>query len=235
MRDTYIAEHFFGNFAVLMDKKGIIIVSGGVDSVTLLYDKREEIALAITFKYGSNHQDKEVPCAVYHCQKLGIPHEVIDLDFVRSMQSSLLQGSEAIPTGKYEEDNMKSTVVPFRNGVMLAIAAAFAENQGLNKVFIANHFGDHAIYPDCTSAFIEGMNEAMRQGTYNKVEVVAPYTGKSKAEIVAIGSTLGVEYHRTWSCYKGLELPCGVCATCRERIEAFEENGLTDPVKYEEQ
>lgn len=217
-----------------MDKKGIIIVSGGVDSVTLLYDKREEIALAITFKYGSNHQDKEVPCAVYHCHKLGIPHEVIDLDFVRSMNSSLLQGSEAIPTEEYSEENMKSTVVPFRNGVMLAIATAFAEDRGLSKIFIANHFGDHAIYPDCTSAFIDGMNEAMRQGTYNKVMVDAPYTGKSKAEIVAIGTALGVEYDHTWSCYKGLEFHCGVCATCRERLQAFEENGLEDPVKYQE-
>lgn len=217
-----------------MDKKGIIIVSGGVDSITLLYDKREEIALAITFKYGSNHQDKEVPCAVYHCHKLGIPHEVIDLDFVRSMNSSLLQGSEAIPTEEYSEENMKSTVVPFRNGVMLAIATAFAEDRGLSKIFIANHFGDHAIYPDCTSAFIDGMNEAMRQGTYNKVMVDAPYTGKSKAEIVAIGTALGVEYDHTWSCYKGLEFHCGVCATCRERLQAFEENGLEDPVKYQE-
>lgn len=217
-----------------MDKKGIIIVSGGVDSVTLLYDKKEEIALAITFKYGSNHQDKEVPCAVYHCHKLGIPHEVIDLDFVRSMQSSLLQGSEAIPTGAYDEENMKSTVVPFRNGVMLAIAAAIAEDRGLNKVFIANHFGDHAIYPDCSSSFIKGMSEAMRQGTYNHVEVAAPYTGKSKAEIVAIGTALGVEYDHTWSCYKGLEHHCGVCGTCRERREAFEQNGLADPVTYQE-
>lgn len=216
-----------------MDKKGIIVVSGGVDSVTLLYDKREEIALAITFRYGSNHQDKEVPCAAYHCHKLEIEHRVVDLDFVRSMHSSLLEGSDAIPTEDYAEDNMKSTVVPFRNGVMLSIACAYAEDRGLNKIFIANHFGDHAIYPDCTSSFIRGMNEAMREGTYNSVQVVAPYTDKSKAEIVAIGSALGVDYSHTWSCYKGEELSCGECATCRERIEAFEENGLTDPIEYQ--
>lgn len=215
-----------------MDKKGIIVVSGGVDSITLLYDKQSEIGLALTFRYGSNHEANEVPCAEYHCQKLGIEHKVIDLDFVKSMHSSLLSGADEIPTGEYEEDNMKSTVVPFRNGVMLSIACAFAEDRGFNKVFIANHFGDHAIYPDCTASFIKGMNEAMRQGTYNHVEVAAPYTGLDKSEIVAIGHKLGVDYSHTWSCYKGGDKACGECATCRERKDAFEKNGLTDPIPY---
>lgn len=127
---------------------------------------------------------------------------------------------------------MRSTVVPFRNGVMLSIACAFAEDRGMDKVFIANHFGDHDIYPDCTAAFIKGMNEAMVQGTYHHVQVEAPYTGLSKKEIVAIGTKLGVDYSHTWSCYKGGEKACGACGTCRERQEAFRDNGLVDPIPY---
>lgn len=219
-------------FVAVMSKKGIIVVSGGVDSITLLYDKREEIGLALTFRYGSNHESREVPCADYHCKRLGIEHRVVDLDFVKMMHSSLLEGAEQIPTGEYEEENMRSTVVPFRNGVMLSIACAFAEDQGMDKVFIANHFGDHDIYPDCTAAFIKGMNEAMVQGTYHHVRVEAPYTGLTKKEIVAIGTKLGVDYSHTWSCYKGGEKACGACGTCRERQEAFRDNGLVDPIPY---
>ncbi|MDO5016827.1 MAG: 7-cyano-7-deazaguanine synthase QueC [Porphyromonas sp.] len=216
----------------MIKKESIIVLSGGLDSTTLLYDKQAEIGLAVTFKYGSNHEANEIPCAAYHCQKLGIEHLIIDLDFMSRMHSSLLSGAEDIPTGTYGEDNMKSTVVPFRNGVMLSIAGAIAEDRGLKRVLIANHFGDHAIYPDCTAAFIKGMNAAIQAGTYNAVEVAAPYTGINKEEIVAIGTRLGVDYGHTWSCYKGGDKPCGVCATCQERIEAFRKNGITDPLEY---
>ena len=128
-------------------KDSVIIVSGGLDSITLLYDKAETIALAISFDYGQNHGKKELPYAEYHCQKLGIPHITIPLTFMHQyFKSSLLEGAEAIPEGHYEEENMKSTVVPFRNGIMLAIATGIAESHELKRVYIANHGGDHTIY-----------------------------------------------------------------------------------------
>ena len=142
-------------------KDSVIIVSGGLDSITLLYDKAETIALAISFDYGQNHGAKELPYAQYHCEKLGIPHITIPLSFMHQyFKSSLLDGADAIPEGHYEEENMKSTVVPFRNGIMLAIATGIAESHELKRVYIANHGGDHTIYPDCRPEFIHAMNGA---------------------------------------------------------------------------
>lgn len=146
-------------------KDSVIIVSGGLDSITLLYDKAETIALAISFDYGQNHGKKELPYAEYHCQKLGIPHITIPLTFMHQyFKSSLLEGAEAIPEGHYEEENMKSTVVPFRNGIMLAIATGIAESHELKRVYIANHGGDHTIYPDCRPEFIDAMDKATSAG-----------------------------------------------------------------------
>ncbi len=130
-------------------KDSIIILSGGMDSVTMLYDYRERIAMAVTFNYGSKHNEKEITFARQHCRRLNIPHIVIPLSFMQQyFKSSLLIGGENIPEGHYTDDNMKSTVVPFRNGIMLAIAAGLAESNGLSHVMLANHSGDHAIYPD---------------------------------------------------------------------------------------
>ena len=218
-----------------MEKKSLIILSGGMDSVTLLYDRRDEIALAMTFDYGSNHSSRETACAKYHCERLGIEHIVVPLDFMhRYFKSSLLEGADAIPEGNYDEENMKSTVVPFRNGIMLAIGCGMAESRGLNRVLIANHFGDHSIYPDCREEFIRPMSEAMRNGTYAGVEIEAPYTKISKADICRIGTRLGIDYSKTYSCYKGGEKHCGKCGTCRERKEAFRLAGADDPTEYEE-
>lgn len=218
-----------------MEKKSLIVLSGGMDSVTLLYDRQEEIAIAITFDYGSNHSQREIACAKYHCQQLGIKHIVIPLEFMHKyFKSSLLEGADAIPEGNYDEDNMKSTVVPFRNGIMLAIGCGMAESYGLSHVLIANHFGDHSIYPDCREDFIRPMSEAMQHGTYAHVDIVAPYTNISKAEVCRIGTRLGVDYSKTYSCYKGGEKHCGKCGTCRERKEAFQEAGVPDPTEYEE-
>lgn len=216
-------------------KDSIIIVSGGMDSVTLLYDKQYEISLAITFDYGSNHNKREIEFAKIHCKKLGIQHIVIPLTFIGDyFKSSLLEGADAIPNGHYADENMKSTVVPFRNGIMLSIACGLAESKGLKKVLIANHFGDHAIYPDCRATFIESMNEAMAYGTYNNVNISAPYTGISKADIARIGKKLGIDYSMTYSCYKGGENHCGQCGTCVERKQAMIEAGIDDKTKYEQ-
>ena len=215
-------------------KDSVIIVSGGLDSITLLYDKAETIALAISFDYGQNHSKKELPYAEYHCQKLGIPHITIPLTFMHQyFKSSLLEGAEAIPEGHYEEENMKSTVVPFRNGIMLAIATGIAESHELKRVYIANHGGDHTIYPDCRPEFIDAMDKATSTGTFVDVRVEAPYTNISKADIVRRGTALGIDYAKTWSCYKGSEIHCGKCGTCVERKEAFADAGVEDPTEYE--
>lgn len=213
----------------------VIIVSGGMDSVTLLYDKQNEIALAVTFDYGSNHNKREIEFAKLHCKKLGIEHIIIPLHFIKDyFKSSLLNGADAIPDGHYADKNMKSTVVPFRNGIMLSIACGLAESRGLKKVLIANHFGDHSIYPDCRATFIESMNEAMAYGTYNNVNIYAPYTNISKSDIARIGKKLKIDYSLTYSCYKGGEKHCGVCGTCIERKEALSQAGIQDTTQYEQ-
>ena len=188
-------------------KNSVIIVSGGMDSITLLYDRQDDIALGISFDYGSNHNAREIPLAAMHCKRLGIPHIVINLDFMqRHFESSLLQGADAIPEGHYAADNMQS---------------------------IANHGGDHTLYPDCTPQFIRAIDAAATAGTYVKAHVVAPYTNISKADIARIGKRLGLNYAETWSCYKGGAHHCGKCGTCIERKEALQAAGIDDPTPYD--
>lgn len=214
-------------------KDSVIVLSGGMDSVTLLYDRRNEIALAVTFDYGSNHNRREAEFARMHCERLGIEHILIPLEFIhRYFKSSLLEGADAVPEGHYESDNMKSTVVPFRNGIMLAIACGIAESRGLKHVMIANHSGDHAIYPDCRAGFVDAMSAAMSAGTYDGVTVVAPYTNISKTDIARRGAMLGIDYAETYSCYKGGAKHCGKCGTCVERKEALRDAGIEDKTEY---
>ena len=217
-----------------MMKDGVIIVSGGMDSITLLYERKDEIALGISFDYVSNHNAREIPFARMHCERLGIRHLVINLSFIHQyFKSSLLSGADKIPEGSYDDDNMKSTVVPFRNGIMLSIAVGIAESEGLTKVFIANHGGDHAIYPDCREEFIEAIDAASQAGTYEHVRILAPYTNITKTDIALRGKQLGIDYSETWSCYKGGEVHCGKCGTCVERKQALREAGLEDTTQYE--
>ena len=216
-------------------KDSLIIVSGGMDSVTLLHEKQENIALALSFDYGSNHNQKEIPFAKLHCERLGIKHIVISLGFIHDyFKSSLLEGAEAIPEGNYDDENMKSTVVPFRNGIMLSIACGIAESNGLKKVLIANHFGDHAIYPDCRPEFVDSMSKAVSAGTYEHLTILAPYTNITKTDIAIRGKRLGIDYARTWSCYKGGDKHCGKWGTCTERREALAAAGITDTTQYED-
>lgn len=216
-------------------KDGLIILSGGMDSVTLLYEYQDSLALAVSFDYGSKHNARELPFARLHCERLGIEHLTIPLSFIgQYFHSALLEGGGAIPKGSYDEENMAATVVPFRNGIMLSIAAGLAESRGLTKVYLANHFGDHAIYPDCRASFIRPMHEAILQGTSNAVEVTAPYTDISKGDIARHGKLLGINYAETWSCYEGGDLQCGSCATCIERREAMQEAGIEDPTHYKQ-
>lgn len=216
-------------------KDSIIVVSGGMDSITLLYDYKDRIALAVSFDYGSNHNAKELPLAEMHCKRLGIPHITIPLMFMKDyFKSSLLEGAETIPEGNYDEENMKSTVVPFRNGIMLSVACGLAETHHLKHVMMANHSGDHTIYPDCRPGFVSSMSAAMQAGTYDGVDIVAPYTNITKADIARIGKRLGIDYSETWSCYKGGEHHCGKCGTCRERREALAEAGIDDTTVYDD-
>lgn len=216
-------------------KDSVLILSGGMDSVTLLYDEQERIALAVSFDYGSNHNAKEIPFARLHCERLGIRHIVIPLDFMATyFKSSLLEGSDAIPEGHYADENMKSTVVPFRNGIMLSIAVGIAESNNLKYVMMANHGGDHTIYPDCRPEFVEAFDRAAEAGTYVNVRLRAPYTNITKGDIARRGKALGIDYRETWSCYKGGEHHCGKCGTCVERKEALAEAGIVDTTVYDE-
>ena len=218
-----------------MNKDALLVLSGGMDSVTMLYDFSYSIDLAVTFNYGSNHNMREMECARYHCRNLGIELVEIDLSFIgQYFHSSLLSGADAVPVGEYDFDNMKSTVVPFRNGIMLAAAAGLAESRGLKAVMIANHAGDHAIYPDCRETFVKAMGSAIAAGTYDSIELRAPYTLLSKIQIAEKGKELGVDYGHTYSCYKGGEHHCGCCGTCIERRQALAEAGIADPTIYED-
>lgn len=215
-------------------KDSVIIISGGMDSITMLYEFKDQIALGVSFNYGSNHNNREIPFAEMHCKRLGIPHITIDLGFMpQYFKSSLLEGADAIPEGNYDEENMKSTVVPFRNGIMLSIAIGIAESNHLKHVLMANHGGDHTIYPDCRPAFVDAMSAAAQAGTFEDVTIEAPYTNITKADIARHGKQLGIDYSETWSCYKGGEVHCGQCGTCRERQEALREAGIADTTEYE--
>ena len=185
-----------------MDKDSVLILSGGVDSVTLLYDEQERIALAISFDYGSKHNAREIPFARLHCERLGIKHITI-------------------------------TVVPFRNGIMLSIAVGIAESHGLKYVMMANHGGDHTIYPDCRPEFVDAFDQAAAAGTFVNVHLRSPYTNITKGDIAKRGKALGIDYSETWSCYKGGEHHCGKCGTCVERKEAFAEAGIDDTTVYD--
>lgn len=215
-------------------KEALMVLSGGMDSVTMLYEYAPTIELAVNFTYGSNHNERELECARYHCQKLGIELVEINLAFIGELfYSSLLEGADAVPEGSYDFDSMKSTVVPFRNGIMLAVAAGLAESRGLKAVMIANHAGDHAIYPDCRAGFIDAMGKAIAEGTFDRLELRAPYTLLTKSDIARRGKELGIDYSTTYSCYKGREHHCGKCGTCVERREALADAGIVDTTVYD--
>jgi 7-cyano-7-deazaguanine synthase len=203
-------------------KNSLILYSGGMDSTVALYKFRDEIKLAISVNYGSKHNVREIEFAKINCKKLGITHQVIDLDFSKlGIASDLLLSGGTIPDGHYEDESMRKTVVPFRNGIMLSLAAGIAENIDCERIIISNHAGDHAIYPDCRPEFVENMNRAISAGTYNKTEIFAPFTHLSKRDIALMGKELGIAFELTYSCYKGGETHCGTCGTCTERKEAL--------------
>lgn len=219
--------------------KTLVVLSGGMDSTTLLYKLIAESVIyevthCVNFNYGSKHNAKEREKARITCQKLGLKLIEIDMDFINQhFKSDLLQSGGEVPEGHYADENMKKTVVPFRNGIMLSIAAGLAESLGMDAVALGNHSGDHAIYFDCRPEFTNAMKEAICKGTLNQIKLVTPFVGIDKAEIVKIGLNIGVLFQDTYSCYVGGEKACGLCGTCMERILSFYANKLIDPIEYE--
>ena len=204
--------------------KALLIYSGGMDSTVLLNKYKNDIKLAVSFDYGSKHNKTEIRYAIDNAVALRIRHVTIPLLFIGEFfKSSLIQKDIAVPHGHYEDETMRSTVVPFRNGIMLSIAAGLAESNDLDTVLIANHRGDSSIYPDCRAEFINPLTEAIKQGTYKNISLLAPFTGITKRDIALIGKELGVDFSKTWSCYDPQsELHDGLCGTCIERREALE-------------
>lgn len=213
-----------------------IILSGGMDSTALLHYKKSEIGLAITFDYKSKHNDQEYKMAKINTDKLGIEHLRIELHgLAEHLRSDLLKSGGQIPEGHYAHSNMKRTVVPFRNGIMLSIAAGIAESHGLKNLLIGNHAGDHAIYPDCRLVFINRMREAIKRGTYDELNLESPFVNLSKAGIIKLANSTGIDWAETYSCYNGDDIHCGRCSTCFERREAFHLAGVKDPTQYKDQ
>jgi 7-cyano-7-deazaguanine synthase len=215
--------------------KVLVLCSGGMDSVTALHwaARAHEVAGVVSFDYGAKHNPRELPFAAEHAAAVGASHAIIPLDFIgRHFASSLLKGAPPVPEGHYEDETMRQTVVPFRNGIMLAAAGGLAESIGAAGLVIAAHSGDHAIYPDCREPFMEAMAAALRAGTYAGIELLRPFIAMNKAAIAVEGARLGVDFSRTWSCYVGGAIHCGRCGTCVERREAFIDAGVNDPTEY---
>jgi len=216
--------------------KIISVLSGGMDSTTLLYKLLAEgnEVKAISFNYGQRHK-LELQKASETCLKLGIQHRIVDISFIKELVSnSALTGNMAVPEGHYEDKSMKLTVVPNRNMIMASIAIGYAVNEDFDAIALGVHAGDHAIYPDCRPEFIEKLNEVSLIANYKPIEVLAPFLTLDKGDIAIIGKQLGVDYTSTLTCYNGTEKPCGKCGACQERIEAFKKADLADPLLQSE-
>ncbi|WP_028294811.1 7-cyano-7-deazaguanine synthase QueC [Oceanobacter kriegii] len=219
-----------------MSEKAVVIYSGGMDSFTILHRAYKEgyELYPLTFDYGQKHS-KEIRFAASVCEELGLSHRVIDITAINQLlQSSSLTSAQDIPEGHYADDNMKSTVVPNRNMILLSLAIGYAVDIGANKVFYGAHSGDHAIYPDCRPEFVHAMNDVAKIANYEPVEIVTPYLNSDKIGILKDGLAMGLDYGKTWTCYNGREKACGKCGSCVERLEAFELNQAADPLAYEE-
>ncbi|MEM9080700.1 MAG: 7-cyano-7-deazaguanine synthase QueC [Verrucomicrobiota bacterium] len=217
--------------------KVVVLLSGGMDSTVALWhlrDQGHEVLATLGVHYGSKHNAKELPMARWQAEKAGVPFHTADLSVMNELfTSDLLQSGGDIPEGHYESSNMKQTVVPFRNGILLSLAAGFAESLEADALAIAAHSGDHAIYPDCRETFLAPMAEAIQQGTYANLQLLRPFVDLRKEDIATRGAELGVDFAHTWSCYKGSDAHCGKCGTCVERKEAFQLAKLEDPTVYE--
>ncbi len=221
-------------------KKAVIIVSGGIDSSTLIYKAVREgyETYALTFIYGQKHK-REIESARKVCNTLNVAHKIVDISSLKGVLSgsALTDSGVEIPevpeTAEYYE-TLKTTIVPNRNSIFLSIAIGYAVSIGANHVFFGAHHSDRGVYPDCRHEFVEAFQYAERLANDNSLLIVtAPFVNMNKSEIVKMGIDLGVPYKDTWSCYRGGEIHCGVCSSCRERKRAFQEAGVEDPTEYE--
>jgi 7-cyano-7-deazaguanine synthase len=216
-------------------QKAVVIYSGGMDSYTVLHKALRQgfDVHALSFHYGQRHA-KELHVAEQVCDDLGIKHQLIDIRAIHSLMdgSALTDTNRAMPNGDYAQDNLTATVVPNRNMVLLSLAIAHAVNLGANICFYGAHGGDHTLYPDCRPEFVEKMNTVAAIANFEPVRIEAPFLHTDKANILAAGISMGLDYAYTWTCYLGEELACGKCGSCRERLAAFAANGVTDPVRY---
>ena len=216
-------------------EKAVVVVSGWLDSTTLLYKIIDEWyePYVLSFNYGQKHS-KELECAKKTCEKLWCNHKIVDISFLKDLlESSLLNEDEEVPEGDYREENMKSTVVPSRNLIFSSIAIGYGQSIWAKIVALWVHGGDHTIYPDCREEFINKLNEVAKISDRHYIELYCPFVDISKTDVVKIWKDLWVDFSLTWSCYKWGEKPCWKCGTCTERLEAFRENGLEDVLDYE--
>jgi len=215
--------------------KVVVIYSGGMDSFTVLNRalKDGKEVYALSFDYGQRHV-KELECASSVCVSLNVSHKVIDISAINQLLAgSSLTDDIEIPEGHYEAENMKSTIVPNRNMILLSLAVGYAVSVGASQVYYGAHSGDHAIYPDCRPEFVQKMNDVCQIANYESVEIFSPYLSVNKTAILADGLSMGLDYSNTWTCYNGREKACGKCGACQERIEAFTDNEIIDPIEYE--
>jgi 7-cyano-7-deazaguanine synthase len=218
--------------------KTIVVCSGGLDSVSLAYRTSAEGSLVglLSFDYGQRHR-KELEFAAACAVRLGVWHEIFDISGIgRHLTGSALTDEIEVPDGHYAEETMKSTIVPNRNAIMLAIAFGVAAARKADAVAVAVHGGDHFIYPDCRPGFIDAFERMQKEALdgYAEVSLLAPYVHVSKADIVMDGAQHETPFAETWSCYKGGLRHCGRCGTCVERREAFAIAGVADPTEYED-
>jgi 7-cyano-7-deazaguanine synthase len=204
-----------------------------MDSTTLLYQllaKGYEVR-CLTFDYGQRHV-KEIKAAGQVCADLGIQHKVMRLAALTELMkgSALTDPTVAVPHGSYEDESMKSTVVPNRNMIMASIAAAWAISTDSGNLAYAAHAGDHAIYPDCRPEFIDKLRRVLAICDYKHLDFIAPFSEMDKGQIAKLGVELGVPFEHTWTCYEGKDEPCGKCGSCVERAEAFAFAGAIDPL-----
>jgi 7-cyano-7-deazaguanine synthase len=211
----------------------VCLVSGGMDSAVLLWHLKPNVK-ALMFNYGQRHQ-LELLHATALCREAKVEYDVANLSEIKHLISKGSQtGGIEPPDGHYTELSMKTTIVPNRNAIMLSIAVGHAISIGAQEVWYAAHGGDHAIYPDCRPEFVFRFNQAMQEGNaWEHIHVNAPFVEKSKADLVTLGTKLGVPFQLTYSCYKGKRDHCGTCGTCTERKEAFQLAGVEDPTVYE--
>ena len=213
----------------------VVIYSGGMDSFTVLHRALREgrEVHALSFDYGQRHA-RELEVAARVCRELGVPHQVVDIRAIHGLidNSALTDASREMPDGDYAAENLTATVVPNRNMILLSLAIAKAVNIGADRVDYGAHGGDHVLYPDCRPEFVEAMNAVAGIANFEPVELHAPYLRSSKAEILADGLAMGLDYADTWTCYLGEALACGRCGSCRERLAAFAANGAIDPIGY---